>query len=100
MAVAAPATSPTSALNRLLQQKDILLPIGVVAVVAMMIIPLPTPFLDLLLVINLMAALMILLISMYTTEPLAFSVFPTLLLITTLFRLALNISATRLILLQ
>ncbi|HET7768725.1 MAG TPA: flagellar biosynthesis protein FlhA, partial [Chloroflexota bacterium] len=61
---------------------------------------LPTPFLDLLLVVNLSAALMILLVSMYTTEPLAFSVFPTLLLITTLFRLALNISATRLILLQ
>src|SRR5688572_23026589 len=101
MAVASPvASSPSNMLNRLLQQKDILLPIGVVAVVAMMIIPLPTPFLDLLLVVNLTAALMILLVSMYTTEPLAFSVFPTLLLITTLFRLALNISATRLILLN
>lgn len=103
MAVAA-STSPTgaapNALQRLLQQRDILLPIAVVAVVGMMIVPLPTPFLDLLLVINLSAALMILLVSMYTTEPLAFSVFPTLLLITTLFRLALNISASRLILLQ
>ena len=99
MAVAT-TTQPTSAFGRLLQQRDILLPIGVVAVVAMMIVPLPTPFLDLLLVVNLSAGLMILLMSMYTTEPLGFSVFPTLLLITTLFRLALNISASRLILLN
>src|SRR6266542_263231 len=99
MAVAT-TTQPTSAFGRLLQQRDILLPIGVVAVVAMMIVPVPPPFLDLLLVVNLSAALMILLVSMYTTEPLSFSVFPTLLLITTLFRLALNISATRLILLN
>jgi flagellar biosynthesis protein FlhA len=92
--------SGTSAFQRLLQQRDILLPVAVVAVIAMMIVPLPTPFLDLLLVVNLTAALMILLISMYTAEPLGFSVFPTLLLITTLFRLALNISASRLILLH
>jgi flagellar biosynthesis protein FlhA len=87
------------AVARLMQQRDILLPVAVVAVVAMMIVPLPTALLDLLLIVNLSAALMILLVSMYTNQPLSFSVFPTLLLITTLFRLALNISATRLILL-
>jgi flagellar biosynthesis protein FlhA len=87
-------------LGRLLQQKDILLPLAVVAVVAMMIVPLPSGLLDLLLIINLSTALVILLVSMYTDEPLSFSVFPSLLLITTLFRLALNISASRLILLH
>jgi flagellar biosynthesis protein FlhA len=92
------ATGGASVLTRLLSQRDILLPIGVVAIIAMMIVPMPTVVLDLLLVVNLSAALMILLVSMYTAEPLSFSVFPTLLLITTLFRLALNISASRLIL--
>ncbi|GDX70419.1 flagellar biosynthesis protein FlhA [Chloroflexota bacterium] len=86
--------------QRLLQQRDVLLPVAVVAVIAMMIVPLPTVMLDLLLIVNLSIGLLILLVSMYTTEPLAFSVFPTLLLITTLFRLALNISASRLILLN
>ena len=86
--------------QRMLRQRDILLPIAVVAVVAMMIVPLPTPFLDLLLIVNLSIGLLILLVSMYTQEPLSFSVFPTLLLITTLFRLGLNISASRLILLN
>ena len=86
--------------QRLLQQRDVFLPVAVVAVVAIMIVPLPTVILDLLLIVNLSIGLLILLVSMYTTEPLAFSVFPTLLLITTLFRLALNISASRLILLN
>jgi flagellar biosynthesis protein FlhA len=86
--------------QRLLQQRDVLLPVAVVAVIAMMIVPLPTVMLDLLLIVNLSIGLLILLVSMYTTEPLAFSVFPTLLLITPLFRLALNISASRLILLN
>ncbi|MGH2356282.1 MAG: flagellar biosynthesis protein FlhA [Chloroflexota bacterium] len=87
-------------LGRLLAQRDILLPMAVVAIVAMMIVPLPPFLLDLLLIVNISMALMILLISMYTEEPLSFSVFPTLLLITTLFRLALNISVSRLVLLQ
>jgi flagellar biosynthesis protein FlhA len=90
----------TSGWQRMLRHRDILLPVAVVAVVAMMIVPLPTPFLDLLLIVNLSIGLLILLVSMYTKEPLSFSVFPTLLLITTLFRLGLNISASRLILLN
>ena len=92
--------TPAPGWQRLLQQRDVLLPVAVVAVIAMMIVPLPTVMLDLLLIVNLSIGLLVLLVSMYTTEPLAFSVFPTLLLITTLFRLALNISASRLILLN
>jgi flagellar biosynthesis protein FlhA len=66
----------------------------------MMIIPLPTWLLDILITANISAALAIVLATMYTTEPLQFSIFPSLLLVATLFRLGLNISSTRLILLE
>ena len=66
----------------------------------MMIIPLPTILLDLLLCLNITMALVIVMVAVYNVEPLDFSVFPSLLLITTLFRLALNVSSTRLILLE
>jgi flagellar biosynthesis protein FlhA len=79
---------------------DILVVIAVIAIVIMMIIPLPTFILDLLLTFNITLALVILLVSMYTLEPLQFSIFPSLLLLTTLFRLALNVSSTRLILIN
>jgi flagellar biosynthesis protein FlhA len=77
---------------------DVLVAVGIVAVILMIVIPVPPFILDFLLVINVALALMVLLITMYTKEPLHFSTFPSLLLITTVFRLALNISATRLIL--
>lgn len=77
---------------------DMLIIIGIVAVVLMIIVPMPTALLDILLVLNIAVALMVLVITMYTNEPLQFSTFPALLLVTTVFRLALNISATRLIL--
>lgn len=64
----------------------------------MMILPIPSGLLDILLVINISIALTIILVAMNTKEPLQFSIFPSLLLITTLFRLALNISTTKLIL--
>ncbi|MCK5674560.1 MAG: FHIPEP family type III secretion protein, partial [Spirochaetales bacterium] len=64
----------------------------------MLIIPLPTILLDFFMIINLMVSLIMILIVLYTTKPLDFSVFPTLLLITTVFGLALNVSSTRLIL--
>lgn len=67
-------------------------------IVAMMVIPLPTLLLDILLIINLSLSIMILLITMNTKEPLDFSIFPALLLLTTLFRLSLNVSSTRTIL--
>ncbi|ADL13130.1 flagellar biosynthesis protein FlhA [Acetohalobium arabaticum] len=80
------------------QYSDIIFALAVVTIVVMFIIPLPTFLLDVLLSANIAFGLTILLISMYTVEPLEFSVFPTLLLIATLFRLALNVSTTRLIL--
>src|SRR3954464_12102932 len=75
-------------------------PAAVVAIVVMMVVPLPTIVLDMLLAINITGAVMILLVSMYVTKPLDFSVFPSLLLVATMFRLALNVSATRLVLLH
>ncbi len=71
-----------------------------VLIVGMMILPIPHWTLDILLCANIALSLSILLVSMYTSEPLQFSSFPSLLLMTTLFRLSLNISATRQILLQ
>ena len=77
---------------------DVLVAIAVIGIVLMIIIPLPQALLDVLLAVNITLAIVIILITMFTTSVLQFSVFPTLLLITTLFRLALNISSTRLIL--
>ena len=65
-----------------------------------MIIPLPTPLLDLLIAFNISVAVLMILVALYLTEGLAFTAFPTVLLVTTLYRLALNVSSTRLILLQ
>ena len=74
--------------------------VGIIGLVAMMLIPLPPALLDLLLTFNFGVALCILLVSMYVREPLEFAVFPSVLLVATLGRLALNISSTRLILLN
>jgi flagellar biosynthesis protein FlhA len=73
-------------------------PIGVIGIIVMMVVPLPTFLLDLLIALNITGALLILLVAMFVQRPLDFSVFPALLLVATLFRLALNISATRLVL--
>jgi flagellar biosynthesis protein FlhA len=73
-------------------------PVGVIGIIVMMVVPLPTFLLDALIALNITGALLILLISMFVQRPLDFSVFPALLLVATLFRLALNISATRLVL--
>ncbi|WP_061994889.1 flagellar biosynthesis protein FlhA [Clostridium sp. ATCC 25772] len=77
---------------------DIIIAFGVIGIVLMIIIPLPPPILDMLLAINITLSVIIILITMFTTSILQLSVFPTLLLVTTLFRLALNMSSTRLIL--
>ncbi len=79
---------------------DIVLALLVISVVAMMIVPLPTPLLDLLIAGNLSIAVAVLLVVLYAPDALAIATFPTVLLLTTLFRLALNVSSTRLILLQ
>ncbi|NPV71252.1 MAG: flagellar biosynthesis protein FlhA [Firmicutes bacterium] len=78
---------------------DAVLAAAVVLVVGMMLIPLPPVLLDLLFAVNISISLMMLLVTMYTMQPLDFAVFPSLLLLTTILRLALNVSATRLILL-
>ena len=77
---------------------DIIIALGVVFIVMMLIIPLPTVILDLLMAINLMLSLLIILLVLYNSDPLEFSLFPTILLISTVFGLALNVSSTRLIL--
>jgi flagellar biosynthesis protein FlhA len=84
---------PTSA-------SEIMTVIGVVTILVVMIIPLPSILLDFLLALNITVAITILLIAMYTLKPLDFFIFPPLLLVTTLFRLSLNVASTRLILLH
>ena len=79
---------------------DVLIAGIIIMIVLMMIIPLPTMMLDLLLCVNITFALVIVMVTIYNTDALDLSIFPSLLLITTLFRLALNISSTRLILLN
>jgi flagellar biosynthesis protein FlhA len=73
-------------------------PVGVVSIVLMLVVPLPAAVLDLLLGFNITASLLILLVSMNIKRPLDFSIFPSLVLIATLMRLALNVSSTRLVL--
>jgi flagellar biosynthesis protein FlhA len=88
--------APVTALGR----SDTFLAAAVVGIVAMMIVPLPPTLLDILIVLNITFSLTILLVSLNIREPLEFSSFPPLLLIATLFRLGLNVSAARLVLLN
>jgi flagellar biosynthesis protein FlhA len=83
-----------------MQKGDFLMGIGVIAVVMMLIIPLPTFFLDFLMAVSIMVGLLVLMIVMFVHRSFDFSVFPSLLLVSTVFRLALNVSSTRLILLD
>lgn len=93
-------STQTSSTGFIKKYSDIIIAVAIITIVIMMIIPLPTLLLDLLLCVNITLSLVIVMVAIYNTEPLEFSVFPSLLLITTLFRLALNVSSTRLILLQ
>jgi flagellar biosynthesis protein FlhA len=79
---------------------DLALAGAVIGILAMMIVPLPPILLDLMLTTNVSLALLILLVSMYILKPVEFSVFPSLLLVMTLLRLALNVASTRLVLLH
>ncbi len=81
-------------------RSDVLVAVGVIVVVMMLIIPLPTFILDTFMSLNIVLSLLIILIVLYTTSALEFSVFPSLLLVSTVFGLALNVSSTRLILAQ
>ncbi|MBN2809579.1 MAG: flagellar biosynthesis protein FlhA [Deltaproteobacteria bacterium] len=84
----------------LIANQDAVMALAVIAILMVMIVPLPTVVLDTLLAMNISIAVMILLISMYLLKVLEFSIFPALLLVTTLFRLSLNVASTRLILLN
>ncbi|KHL01401.1 flagellar biosynthesis protein FlhA [Sinomonas humi] len=73
-------------------------PVGIVGIVLLLVVPVPAALLDVLIVCNVLLALVILLTSMFVKKPLDFSVFPSLLLVATLFRLGLNVASTRLVL--
>ncbi|AUN95567.1 flagellar biosynthesis protein FlhA [Pseudazoarcus pumilus] len=75
-------------------------PIFIILVLSMMVLPLPPFALDLFFTFNISMAVMVMLVAMYTKKPLDFSVFPTVLLVTTLLRLALNVASTRIVLLE
>jgi flagellar biosynthesis protein FlhA len=75
-------------------------PVGIVMIVVMLVVPLPAAVLDLLIALNITAALLVLMTAMFVHKPLDFAAFPAVLLVMTLFRLALNVSATRLVLLD
>ncbi|MBE2316911.1 flagellar biosynthesis protein FlhA [Solirubrobacter sp. CPCC 204708] len=89
-----------STLSKIGKKADLLAAGGVVLIVAMLIIPLPPLLIDFFITLNISAALMIVVATMYVPRALDFSSFPTILLLTTLFRLAINVSVTRLILLE
>lgn len=94
------AKASASMMQNISRFSDLYVVLAVVLIVVMMVLPLPTFLLDILLATNISLSLLILLITMNINEPLEISVFPSLLLITTLFRLSLNVSSTRLILLN
>ncbi|TCJ16591.1 flagellar biosynthesis protein FlhA, partial [Parasulfuritortus cantonensis] len=83
-----------------MQWQKLAAPILVIAILAMMILPLPPFALDMLFTFNIALSMIVLLISLYTLKPLEFSVFPTVLLMTTLLRLSLNVASTRIVLLE
>ena len=87
-------------MNRFARWQDLVLPVGIIASVLVILVPLPTEILDLLLAVNITVAVIVLLTTIYVKTPLEFSIFPTLLLATTLARLVLNVASTRLILTQ
>jgi flagellar biosynthesis protein FlhA len=84
----------------LLRSGEVLLAAGVMGILLVMVFPLPKPLLDLLLAFNITISVLIMMVALYIVQPLEFSVFPTMLLVATLFRLSLNVASTRLILLH
>ncbi len=98
--IAPPAGSPNQFLHALQRNRDALFPLAIIGILLVMIVPVPPFVMDLLLTLSITASLLILFVGIYTEKPLDFSVFPSLLLVATLFRLALNVGTTRLILLR
>ena len=81
--------------NRVVGNMDVVAAFGILGIIAMIVIPISTGLLDILLTFNITFSIIILLLTLFTTDVLQLSVFPTLLLVTTLFRLGLNVSSTR-----
>jgi flagellar biosynthesis protein FlhA len=92
--------SDNAVLRALQSNRDAVLPLAIIGILMIMIVPLPPWLMDLLLTLSITSSLLVLFVGIYTVKPLDFSVFPSLLLIITLFRLALNVGTTRLILLN
>ena len=88
-----------SSAERLARRSEVFFALALVSILGVLLLPLPAPILSGLLVVNLSVSLLVLLVAVYAKEPLEFSAFPSLLLITTLMRLSLNVASTRLILL-
>jgi flagellar biosynthesis protein FlhA len=98
MSVAERAAIPN--LSNLLGKLHLMIPVGVMGILIVMVLPMPTMVMDLLISLNITLSIIVMLVSMYILQPVHFSVFPSLLLLITLFRLALNVASTRLILLH
>jgi len=98
MSAANAATAATAGANRPLQA--LAAPLVIILILAMMVLPLPAFVLDLLFTFNIALAMLVLLAAMNTSRPLEFSAFPTVLLVTTLMRLSLNVASTRVVLLH
>ncbi|MGN6190402.1 MAG: FHIPEP family type III secretion protein, partial [Conexibacter sp.] len=98
-AIAAPRNGAAAgSLKKLMQHTDLLAAVGVVLIVTMLVIPLPAALLDLFITLNISCGLAIVVATLYLNRALDFASFPSLLLLTTMFRLAINVSVTRLIL--
>ena len=98
--MSASAKEMPSGITSLFSGYHMTVPIGVMCILLVMILPMPTMIIDLLITMSITLSIVVVLVSMYILQPVNFSVFPSLLLIITLFRLALNIATTRLILLN
>jgi len=86
--------------DRVIKNSDLFLAVGMMTILSVMVIPMPPFFIDLLLSLGITSAIVLMLTSLYVTRALDFSIFPTLLLFTTLFRLSVNVATTRIILLN
>lgn len=93
-------TAPLNNLKILARSKDMVMALSLVVIVSLMLLPLPSFVLDLLIALNIAISIGIVLLTMFITQPLEFSVFPTVLLLVTLYRLGINIATSRLILLN
>ncbi len=94
----APPLHDRSSVQLLLRYRDLILPIGIIACLVVILVPLPAALMDLMLATNITIGVVVLLTTIYVKTPLEFSIFPSMLLATTLARLVLNVATTRLIL--